>query len=226
MEDQSPDFDAVGRNTWKFYFPSGKSAEEYRWHIIHKLENGSIMCVKKDGKPWEIPGDQVWFQLGLMELNTWGCAYTPSGAFGNAPFVAQNPEIEWIRVVDYLPIISEYYDPESQDKWIPTKDSVASKAESPIERLFATTAESMGLELETQIWIDKYRVDFKVSDANVVIELDGHEFHSTRQQRRKDAYRDRILTQKGFTVFRFTGDEVVANPRNCVEEIKRYLGKL
>jgi very-short-patch-repair endonuclease len=69
-----------------------------------------------------------------------------------------------------------------------------------------------------------YKADFVVlrkdHDLRLVVEIDGHDFHEkTRSQVAKDKARERAIVRAGYTVLRFTGSEVVRNPRKCVEEV-------
>jgi very-short-patch-repair endonuclease len=69
--------------------------------------------------------------------------------------------------------------------------------------------------------VGPYRVDFVLEafGAEVVIEVDGHDFHEkTKKQAAHDKRRDRFLTQQGYAVIHFTGSEVWANPFLCAEE--------
>lgn len=64
----------------------------------------------------------------------------------------------------------------------------------------------------------------EVDIANVIVELDGHDFHErTKEQARRDRSRDRMLVQDGFTVFRFTGQEVYEDAEKCVWEVIRFI---
>ena len=74
-----------------------------------------------------------------------------------------------------------------------------------------------GITIEPQFPISKYRVDFLVNDE-FIIEIDGHEYHKTTDQREADYYRDRQLQHMGYTVIRFTGTEVYHAPFNCAAE--------
>lgn len=67
----------------------------------------------------------------------------------------------------------------------------------------------------------RYRLDFLVhfGGRSVAVELDGHEFHKTREQRTRDAARDRFLRSKGIETIRFTGSEVHNNLQGCVTDL-------
>jgi very-short-patch-repair endonuclease len=96
---------------------------------------------------------------------------------------------------------------------------------TPIEAPFYDALAETGLTFSTQTSIrhaDKqYRLDFLVwyDGRTVAVELDGHDYHKTREQRTRDAERDRWLGARGIRVVRFTGSEVHANPEKCVREL-------
>lgn len=97
------------------------------------------------------------------------------------------------------------------------------KCESPIEVEFYVHALYSIQSLKPQIKVGPYRVDFAIPDNKYYIELDGHDFHSSKEQRAYDAKRDRYLLSNGWKVIRFTGSEINADPSSCVDEIKTIL---
>jgi very-short-patch-repair endonuclease len=103
------------------------------------------------------------------------------------------------------------------------------RCESPIERAFWSMAyfelkKRIGGEFWPQYVVGPFRVDFaliRVPDAHllrVAIELDGHDFHKTKEQRIEDARRERWLTGRGWTVIRFTGSDIQRDLQRCVDE--------
>jgi DNA-binding response OmpR family regulator/very-short-patch-repair endonuclease/transcription elongation factor Elf1 len=96
--------------------------------------------------------------------------------------------------------------------------------ESPIEEQFwqclqrELDSESMVL-IVPQYSVGHYRLDFAIPTSKVAIELDGHEFHSSKRQRTYDAKRDRYLQEQGWRVYRFTGTEIYRDVQGCVEEL-------
>lgn len=68
----------------------------------------------------------------------------------------------------------------------------------------------------------RYRVDLMLCPAHgpsVIIECDGHDFHErTKAQARRDRKRERRLIAAGYTVVRFTGSEIWAQPFTCALE--------
>lgn len=100
--------------------------------------------------------------------------------------------------------------------------------DSHLEDLFAKTwqewttgHQTYGLELELtpqhEVWI--YRIDFALVALKIAVELDGHAYHKTPEQRAHDAAKGRYLTMIGWLVFRFTGHEVHADPTGCAAEL-------
>lgn len=105
---------------------------------------------------------------------------------------------------------------------------------SPVEQIFLMEWHFLGMDgrlgvklhPQHEIKVDghTYKADFavlqKAKDLRLVVEIDGHDFHEkTRNQVAKDKARERAIVKAGYTVLRFTGSEVVRNPRKCVEEV-------
>ena len=80
------------------------------------------------------------------------------------------------------------------------------------------TADSEYCYLKPGVQIDIYKVDF-LYDGAYVIEIDGHEYHKTKDQRFYDYQRERYLMKKGYIVIRFMATEVFLNPIKCIEEM-------
>ncbi len=119
-------------------------------------------------------------------------------------------------------------------KWLINKDPdqarykrLAKLLESPIERAFWAQGYSLLSTLgqfTPQVEIGPYRVDFTLTNIpgvprlKVVIELDGHEFHSTPQQRNNDTERIRKLQKLRWQIITFTGSQINSDVRGCVRE--------
>jgi very-short-patch-repair endonuclease len=86
-----------------------------------------------------------------------------------------------------------------------------------VEAKFYAAAKNC-LDLIPQVEIGPYRVDFALLAQQVAIEIDGHEYHKTREQRTYDARRQRHLEKLGWRVIRFTGTEIQQNAKRCVED--------
>lgn len=70
----------------------------------------------------------------------------------------------------------------------------------------------------------RWRLDFAYPQHKVLIEVDGGRWHSGRQQRNSDRRRDNSMNVRGWTVLRFTWEDVVHDPLYVVERVKRALG--
>ena len=96
---------------------------------------------------------------------------------------------------------------------------------TPIEVPFYEALQETGLTFSVQPWVQvndqRSRLDSLVFyDGGVVaVELDGHESHKTRDQRGKDAKRDRWFAARKITTVRFTGSQIYADPQGCVKEL-------
>ena len=101
------------------------------------------------------------------------------------------------------------------------------RGQSFIEKQFSNALDEMAELIEKEHWFgdpekhSRYRVDFILKDARLIIELDGHEYHSTKEQLEKDAVRQRYLTRAGYTVIKFTGGEINRSPSGCVAEVRK-----
>lgn len=94
-----------------------------------------------------------------------------------------------------------------------------SSGDSPVEKQFAAAYKvKTGRFPDDQVNIGQYRVDFLLPN-NIIVEIDGHEFHSTPQQKAADARRDRYLQNQGYRVYRFTGAEINADVFGCLKEL-------
>ena len=70
--------------------------------------------------------------------------------------------------------------------------------------------------------IGNYIVDFYCAKAKLIIELDGSQHYEPDYQE-KDALRDAELNSLGFTVMRFSNDEVMREIEAVVEQIYLFL---
>jgi len=80
-----------------------------------------------------------------------------------------------------------------------------------------------GYKIRRQHAISQFIGDFVSLEKGLVIELDGHHHKSSKEA---DDARTEILNHFGFTVVRFTNDEVLQNPIKTTERIKEILDSL
>lgn len=62
-------------------------------------------------------------------------------------------------------------------------------------------------EPQTNVELAGYEVDFLWAEPHLVVEVDGHPFHSARPDRRRDLRRDARLGELGYAVLRLDADE-------------------
>ena len=106
-------------------------------------------------------------------------------------------------------------------------DRLVKLLESPIERIFWANGykplSTLG-QFTPQTKIGEYRVDFTLTNIpnvpllKVVIELYGHEFHSTPQQINNDTERVRKLQKLRWQIITFTGSQINGDVQRCVRE--------
>lgn len=94
------------------------------------------------------------------------------------------------------------------------------------------------LALHSQVQIDKYRVDFVIDlgrsnrDGDpdpwtrIAVEIDGHDYHSSKEQLASDHVRDMALLLRGIPTIRLTGSMVYADPGACFGLAVRMARKL
>lgn len=63
-------------------------------------------------------------------------------------------------------------------------------------------------------------------DRPIVIELDGYDYHKTKNQLSHDYERENDLKFNGYDVLRFTGTQVYNNARECIRKIYDYIFKM
>ncbi|MDR2955739.1 MAG: valine--tRNA ligase [Prevotella sp.] len=99
-------------------------------------------------------------------------------------------------------------------------------------RKFSTEAEGalwemlrkkqLGDKFRRQHIIENFIVDFICLDKKVVIEVDG-KYHNQPEIEQADKQRDEVLSDLGYTVLRFTNEEVIADTEQVLEKITSAL---
>ena len=77
---------------------------------------------------------------------------------------------------------------------------------------------ALGYKFRRQHPIDRFVVDFYCAQAKLCVELDGAS-HQEPAQKECDAARTAYLEEAGYTVIRFTNDDVRYSLRAVVDEI-------
>ena len=94
-------------------------------------------------------------------------------------------------------------------------------AESPLETVARVGLVTAGLVVREQVVVSGVgRIDFVVEDA-VAVEVDGWEFHQSREAFERDRARDRALLTRGLPVLRFTARELRADLAGAVRQVAK-----
>jgi very-short-patch-repair endonuclease len=84
--------------------------------------------------------------------------------------------------------------------------------------------EALGVKFLRQHIIGDYIVDFLARSEGLIIEVDGA-YHAERQQKENDALRTDILQRMGYSVMRFTNEQVLYDIDSVIQQIKDYFDK-
>lgn len=84
------------------------------------------------------------------------------------------------------------------------------------------SSDGLGVTFKRQHIIGDCIADFVYLPNSLIIELDGG-YHQLPQQQRNDAARTEWLEEKGFTVIRFSNEDVLKNIEHVLEIIKEKL---
>ena len=76
----------------------------------------------------------------------------------------------------------------------------------------------LGYRFRRQHPIDDFIADFVCIELNLIIEVDGG-YHNSVEMQISDEERTKILNGSGYTVIRFTNEEVINNERNVITQI-------
>jgi len=92
------------------------------------------------------------------------------------------------------------------------------------ESAFWQIAKSSGLgeKCRRQYILGDYIVDFFFRKSMLIIEIDGG-YHDSEEQQEKDTIRQEWLEQNGYTVLRFTNDQILFDTENSINIIKQHL---
>ena len=92
------------------------------------------------------------------------------------------------------------------------------QCESPIESVLYMQFVVDGLRppiLQSQLWVDNYRLDFAIPDGKIAIECDGKKYHDKFYDRERDKY----LGEKGWFVLRFSSEKIFQSAARCAQEV-------
>jgi very-short-patch-repair endonuclease len=76
---------------------------------------------------------------------------------------------------------------------------------------------------ETEVPLLEYRADLFWRDLNLVVEVDGHDYHSTRNAIERDNKKDARLKAAGYAVIRFTAREIEYEPLVVIAQLAQII---
>jgi very-short-patch-repair endonuclease len=74
-------------------------------------------------------------------------------------------------------------------------------------------------------YLNGFLVDFLWPDANLIVEVDGHGTHGTRQAFENDRRRDQVHAANGYLVIRVTWEQLQAEPLAVIARIAQALAR-
>jgi very-short-patch-repair endonuclease len=77
--------------------------------------------------------------------------------------------------------------------------------DSPIEELVYKELLKYGLEPKIQFQVGVFYIDLAFPEIKLAIEADGKDYHSNKEQKERDKYRQEKLEKMGWKFERFTG---------------------
>jgi very-short-patch-repair endonuclease len=96
------------------------------------------------------------------------------------------------------------------------------KAEACLWKYVLRANKMKGYGFRRQRPIMNYIADFMCKELMLVIEVDGFT-HWNDETKKKDEEKDKILQLAGFTILRFTDEEVLNNLLQVEEKIKKWI---
>jgi len=102
--------------------------------------------------------------------------------------------------------------------------------ETNIEEIFREALERRGLrkgiDFATQYPMrHSYILDFAFPDKKIAVEVDGSAWHSEPKARQMDGFKNKILRERGWKVFRFWDHEILEDVEHCVEKVMDALSE-
>jgi len=93
------------------------------------------------------------------------------------------------------------------------------KLESPIETILYDALCFIGIEPKLQYQIGYFRVDMAYPELKLVVECDGHKYHTGEKNWSKDKYRQKRIEELGWKFERFQGWLIKKYPIACAGKI-------
>lgn len=99
------------------------------------------------------------------------------------------------------------------------------KCDSYIERKLYLELKKNGFNPVPQVKCGPYKIDLALYRYNLAIECDGKAYHSSPEQRRHDARKNRYLKKNGWKVCRLSGKTINSNLGYAINHIKKRIAR-
>jgi very-short-patch-repair endonuclease len=100
--------------------------------------------------------------------------------------------------------------------------------ETNIEQRFREALERRGLrkgiDFATQYPMrHSFILDFAFPEKKIAVEVDGRKWHSTSAAKKRDGFKNHVLKQHGWTVYRFWEEDILERVDECVKQVLEAL---
>ncbi len=186
---------------------------------LHRNIVDKIVLQSPSGKPMQRESDliDVWFDSGAMPYAQQHYPFENEDKF-RAPSAPEGGTEQNPRWQTANPAIYETLKERSKE---------LRKNETETEKILWAELQNKKLgniKFRRQHIIDQYIVDFVCISKKLIIELDG-KYHLTAEQKKADQLRTEKLSDLGFSVLRFTNDEVLKDLKKVTDTIFETLQK-
>ncbi|GBC92948.1 hypothetical protein HRbin15_01431 [bacterium HR15] len=111
------------------------------------------------------------------------------------------------------------------DKFVQAREINDLFCESPLEDLLWEHFRRHGIEAERQWYVSvgraTYCLDFAIfcTNGKIDVECDGDFYHANPEKAREDNQRNNYLTSAGWEILRFTSQQILETPSECVQMV-------
>ena len=215
--ENAPEIIKNGKTKAMAFYLTSALGEEKKWKIHHFGDVKRIM------------------EVGRYDL------FPEEEALGSTKGEKRYYKIEFDEVVPLIqPIVSRrghrvVFIPTSGDKFIETMTSLDLNDlfnTSPLEDRFHGLMKKHSIPAERQFFVEtadkeRYFLDFAIfcRDRHINVECDGDSYHDSPDQVHYDKDRNNELTAKGWSVLRYTTEQLLYKPERVMNKLMRTINK-
>ncbi len=159
----------------------------------------------------------------LLDAWRYGKAFERPNIFWNALWIRACTSRQLSTEMMRWPRIAGRRDLDRMLAWFTEGATSALEVRAKHETFVGTRFKDFEWQAEIPLVRRKVRVDMLHRKAQLVIELDGDAYHSTRTDREADRDRQNALVASGFTVLRFGWHDIVDHPQWCRDQVNNAI---